>query len=110
MRLASDFQRNSPDSFRNPKIVPAWHGRQEDQIWVLSDECQIDKYGHLINLEDSPYKWLTKYTGDKRLQKLESNIKLPLRRKSLAKGLEVLKAAIPGLDVETYIYICMNLT
>jgi hypothetical protein len=96
MRLAGDFQRNNPDGFRNPKIVPAWHGRQEDQIWVLNDECQIDKDGNLINVEDSPYKWLTKYTGNKQLQKLESRIKLPLRKKSLANGLRVLKAAIPG--------------
>ena len=64
MTLAEDFQRNSPDAFEKPKIAPSHHGRQEHDIWVLNDNCQIDAAGNLLNLDDSPYEWLAGTTGE----------------------------------------------
>ncbi len=104
MRVAGEFQMNNPDAFQSPKIVPSWHGKQEDNIWVLNEQCQIDQHGNQINVDDSHYRWLVNYIaiGDKRLRKLESTVKLPLRKKSLANALKILKKTIPG-----QLYECM---
>ena len=56
MMLAEDFQRNNPDAFKKPKIVPSHHDRQEDNIWVLNENCQIDGAGNLLNPDDSQYE------------------------------------------------------
>jgi hypothetical protein len=47
-------------------------------------------------MDDTRYKWLAHYTGDEEMKKLESKIKVPLKRKKLAKGLQVLKEVLPG--------------
>ena len=81
MTLAEDFQRNSPDAFEKPKIAPSHHDRQEDDLWVLNDNCQIDAAGNLLNPDDSPYEWLAGTTGENVFDKLKSKIQLPLKKK-----------------------------
>ena len=71
MGLAADFQRGNPNVFQNPKLVPSWHGRQEDNVWVLNEDCQIDKHGNLM--DDTRYKWLAHYTSDEEMKKLIKN-------------------------------------
>ena len=104
MTLAEDFQRNSPDALEKPKIAPSHHGRQEDDIWVLNDNCQIDAAGNLLNLDDSPYEWLAGTTGENVFDKLKSKIQLPPRKKSLSLALRKLKVAVPGMHI-----VCTNI-
>lgn len=99
MTLAEDFQRNNPDAFEKPKIAPSHHGRQEDNIWVLNENCQIDGAGNLLNPDDSPYEWLACSTKENIFDKLKSKIHLPLRKKSISLALKKLKVAVPGMHI-----------
>jgi hypothetical protein len=96
MSLANEYQKNNPDAFENPKIAPNHHGRQDGDIWVFNGNCQIDGSGNLIDIEHGQYKWLGNFTSDKTLEKLQSRICLPLRKKSLSVALKHLKTSMPG--------------
>ena len=97
MSLANEFQRNNPDAFERPKIAPVHHSRQDGDIWVLNESCQIDGTGNLVNIDNSQYKWIANYRNEKSMGKFQSKINLPLRKKSLSFALQKLKVAIPGL-------------
>ncbi|KAL9987554.1 hypothetical protein ACROYT_G001882 [Oculina patagonica] len=106
MALTDDFKSQSRENALG-KTAATCQGLNENNIWILNEDIQLDEHGNQLGLDTTNIVWLGKYTSRYNVvpQKYAADVTTPLRSESLIDVLKRLRKCSGQNFVPSFLYI-----